>query len=127
MTVGAVKDRFGVGKWVITDGGAGTCAFPLYYEFHEVVLANEVTASPTEDVALVGPVCFASNWIYRRKKMPPLKPGDIIAIMDSVAYFLALEANFGFPRSAVLSVKNGQTRLLRRRESVEEMAARDTL
>ncbi len=125
LTVGAVKERRGAGKWVITDGGAGTCAFPLYYEYHEVVLANNVTASPVDHVALVGPVCFASNWIYRRKKMPALKPGDIIAIMDSGAYFLALEANFGFPRTAVVMVSDGQVQVVRRRETFEEMASRD--
>ncbi|MBI3780325.1 MAG: hypothetical protein HY278_04595 [candidate division NC10 bacterium] len=127
LTVGTVKERSGVGKWVITDGGAGTCAFPLYYEYHEVLLANDVAAPPTEYVRMVGPVCFSSNWIYRRKKMPPLKPGDVIAVMDSGAYFLALEANFGFPRTAVLMVSDGQARLVRRRETLEEMASRDIL
>lgn len=125
LTVGAVKERRGAGRWVITDGGAGTCAFPLYYEYHEVVLANDVAASPTERVAIVGPACFASNWVYRKKAMPPLAPGDVIAIMDSGAYFLSLEANFGFPRSAVVMVSGGRPRLVRRRETYEEMAARD--
>ncbi|MBI2000821.1 MAG: hypothetical protein HYS69_06530 [candidate division NC10 bacterium] len=125
LTVGTVKDRRGVGKWVLTDGGAGTCAFPLYYEYHEVVLASDVTALPQEDVALVGPVCFSSNWIYRRKKMPVLKPGDVIAVMDSGAYFLALEANFGFPRTPVVMVSDGHDRIVRRRETWEEMASRD--
>ncbi|HSD51983.1 MAG TPA: hypothetical protein VLG48_11305 [Candidatus Methylomirabilis sp.] len=125
LTVGSVKDRPGVGKWVITDGGAGTCAFPLYYECHEVMLANDVAQPPAERVRLVGPVCFASNWVYRNKVMPVLKAGDVIAVMDSGAYFLALEANFGFPRTAVLMVADGQARFARRRETFEEMAARD--
>jgi diaminopimelate decarboxylase len=125
LTVGSVKDRPGVGKWVITDRGAGTCAFPLYYECHEVVLANNVAQPPVERVRLVGPVCFASNWVYRNKVMPVLKPGDVIAVMDSGAYFLALEANFGFPRTAVMIVAQGQARIARRRETFEEMAARD--
>ncbi len=125
LTVGTVKDRPGVGKWVITDGGAGTCAFPLYYECHEVVLANNVARPTVERVRLVGPVCFASNWIYRNKVMPVLKPGDVIAVMDSGAYFLALEANFGFPRTAVVMVSDGQAHVVRRRETFEEMASRD--
>jgi diaminopimelate decarboxylase len=125
LTIGSIKDRPGVGKWVITDGGAGTCAFPLYYECHEVVLANNVAQPPVERVRLVGPVCFASNWIYRNKVMPVLKPGDVIAVMDSGAYFLALEANFGFPRTAVMMVADRQLRIARRRETFEEMAARD--
>jgi len=125
LTVGEVKERRGVGKWVISDGGAGTCAFPLYYECHEVLLASDVDAPPAERVAMVGSVCFASNWIYRKKRMPALRPGDVLAVMDAGAYFLALEANFGFPRTPVVMVSGGQARLVRRRETFEEMAARD--
>lgn len=125
VTVGGVKERPGAGKWVITDGGAGTCAFPLYYEYHEVFLANDLAAPPAERVTLVGPVCFSSNWIYRNKRMPVLEPGDVLAIMDSGAYFLALEANFDFPRPAVVMVSAGEARLIRRREAYEEMASRD--
>ena len=124
LTVGVVKSRQGAGKWVITDGGAGTCAFPLYYEYHEVVLASDIAATPVERVSMVGPA-FSAHWIYRNKKMPALKPGDVLAVMDSGAYFLALEANFGFPRTAVVMVSNGQARLVRRRETFEEMASRD--
>ena len=36
LTIGAIKRREGVGTWAITDGGAGTVAFPLFYEYHEV-------------------------------------------------------------------------------------------
>ena len=125
LTVGAVKDRRGVGRWVITDGGAGTCAFPLYYECHEVLLAGDVDAPFADPVRMVGPVCFASNWIYRRKRMPALQPGDVLAVMDAGAYFLALEANFGFPRPPVVMVSDGAARLIRRRETFEDMIGRE--
>lgn len=127
LTVGSIKERPGVGKWIITDGGAGTCAFPLYYEFHEVLLANNLDAPLVEDVTMVGPVCFSSNWIYRKKRMPQMKPGDVIAIMDTGAYFIPLEANFGFQRTPVVMVSNGTARLIRKRESFEEMAGRDVI
>ena len=126
LTVGTVKERQGAGKWVITDGGAGTCAFPLYYEYHEVLLARDVAAAPVERVSMVGPA-FSAHWIYRNKKMPALKSGDVLAVMDSGAYFLALEANFGYPRTAVVMVSKGQARLVRRRETFEDMASRDLL
>ena len=126
LTVGVVKDRPGAGKWLITDGGAGTCAFPLYYEYHEIFVANDLDAPRVEKVNMIGPA-FLANWIYRNKKMPSLKPGDIIAIMDAGAYFLALEANFGFPRTPVVMVSNRKPQLVRRRETLEELAARDLI
>ncbi len=127
LTVASVKERPRAGTWVITDGGAGTCAFPLYYELHEVVLANDLAAPLAGRVDMVGPACFSSNWIYRKKRMPELSPGDVIAILDTGAYFLSLEANFGFPRTAIAMVGPGGARLIRRRETCEEMAARDLL
>ena len=40
--------------------------------------------SRTGRVTMTGPACFSSNWIYRRKRMPRLEPGDVLAILDAV-------------------------------------------
>ena len=125
LTVGAVKHRDGVGTWVITDGAAGTVAFPLFYEYHEVFLCRAPHADRTVLYSLVGPVCFSADWIYRNKRMPPIKAGDVLAVCDAGAYFTVQESNFGYPRPAIVGVKDGRTRLLRRRETFDDMVARD--
>jgi diaminopimelate decarboxylase len=125
LGVGAVKRRDGVGTWVITDGAAGTVAFPLYYEYHEVLLCRAVNASRTERYTLVGPVCFSADWIYRNKRMPPIEPGDVLAVCDAGAYFTVQETNFGFPRPPIVSVNDGTATLLRRRETFDDMVSRD--
>jgi diaminopimelate decarboxylase len=125
LGVGAVKRRDGVGTWVITDGAAGTVAFPLYYEYHEVLLCRAVHAPRTERYTLVGPVCFSADWIYRNKRMPPIKPGDVLAVCDAGAYFTVQETNFGFPRPPIVSVKEATATLLRRRETFDDMVSRD--
>jgi diaminopimelate decarboxylase len=125
LTVGAVKPRDGVGTWVITDGAAGTVAFPLFYEYHEVFLCRAPAAPRTERYSIVGPVCFSADWIYRNKRMPPIEPGDVIAVCDAGAYFTVQESNFGFPRPAIVAVGNGRARTLRRRETFDDMVARD--
>jgi len=63
--------------------------------------------------------------VYRNKKMPVVDPGDVLAIMDSGAYFTALESSFGFPRPAIVTVSNGDSTLIRSRETYEEMVGRD--
>jgi diaminopimelate decarboxylase len=73
----------------------------------------------------VGPACFSADWIYRNKKMPELAPGDVLAICDAGAYFTVQESNFGFPRPAILAVRDGAVRVLRRRETFDDMVARD--
>jgi diaminopimelate decarboxylase len=125
VTVGSIKHRPGVGAWAVTDGGAGTVAFPMYYEYHEVLLCRAPCAERTHRYTLVGPACFSADWICRNKPMPGLLPGDVLAVCDAGAYFTVQESNFGFPRPAIVSVRDGVPRLLRRRETFDDMVARD--
>jgi diaminopimelate decarboxylase len=127
LTVIQVKTRPKVRKWLITDGGLGTVTLPTFYECHEVLLANDVRRPRTDHVTIVGPVCFASDVVYRNIRMPEIRAGEVIAIMDSGAYFLALESSFGFPRPAVVAVKEAAGRLVRRRETFEDLRGRDLL
>jgi diaminopimelate decarboxylase len=122
-----VKERPGLRKWILTDGGIGTVTMPTFYECHDVLLCNDIHRPVTEKVTLIGPVCFASDAIYRNKRMPALNPGEVIAIMDSGAYFTAWESSFGFPHPPVVVVAAGRHRLLRRRETFQDMTARDRL
>ena len=109
----------------MTDGGLGTVSLPTFYECHAVFLADDVRRPRTESVTIAGPVCFASDIVYRNVRMPAARPGEVIAIMDSGAYFIAQESNFGFPRPAVAGVSEVGARLLRRRETFEDMTSRD--
>ena len=127
LTVHGVKERPGLRKWILTDGGIGTVTMPTFYECHDVLLCNDIHRPVTEKVTLIGPVCFASDAIYRNKRMPALNPGEVIAIMDSGAYFTAWESSFGFPHPPVVVVTAGRHRLLRRRETFQDMTARDRL
>ncbi len=125
LTVSQVKTRPKVRKWLITDGGLGTVTLPTFYERHEVLLADDVRRPRTENVTIAGPVCFASDIVYRNIRMPEVRPGETIAIMDSGAYFIAQESSFGFPRPAVVAVSRNGCRLVRRRETFEDLTGRD--
>lgn len=127
LTVHRVKNRPGLRKWLITDGGLGTVTMPTFYEFHEIFLCNDVRRPRTEKVSIVGPVCFASDLVYRNKLMPQVHPNEVLAIMDSGAYFTALESSFGFARPAIVSVNDQGHRLIRRTEVIEDMVCRDFL
>jgi len=125
LTVHRVKERPGLKKWLITDGGLGTVTMPTFYEYHEVFLCNDVRRPRTEKVTISGPVCFASDIVYRNKNMPKVYPDEVLAIMDSGAYFTALESSFGFSRPAIVSVDRTTCRLIRRAETFEDMVSRD--
>lgn len=125
LTVSEVKTRPKVRKWLITDGGLGTVTLPTFYECHEVLLADDVRRPRTENVTIIGPVCFASDVVYRNIRMPEVRPGEVLAVMDSGAYFIAQESSFGFPRPAVVAVKGDSFRLVRRREKYGDLTGRD--
>lgn len=127
LTVHRVKDRPRLRKWLITDGGLGTVTLPTFYEYHEVFLGNDMRRPRTEKVNIIGPVCFASDVVYRNILMPQVRPDEVLAIMDSGAYFTALESSFGFARPGIVSVSDKGHRLIRRAEVFEDMVSRDFL
>ena len=125
LAVEQVKDRPGIGKWITTNGGIGTVAMPVFYEYHEVFLCNEPNRPLSGPMTINGPGCFAADVVYRNKRMPHVQAGEILAIMDSGAYFTSWESNFGYPRPAVIAASGGKSRILRRRETYDEMMIRD--
>jgi diaminopimelate decarboxylase len=127
LTIHRTKSRPGIGKWIIVDGGLGTVTLPTYYEYHEVLLCDDVRRPLTEKVSIVGPACFAGDIVYRNRFMPCCEPGEILGIMDSGAYFLAFESSFGFARPAIVSVDCAGVHLVRRRETFEDMMERDCI
>jgi diaminopimelate decarboxylase len=122
-----VKERKGIKKWIITDAGIGTVTMPTYYEHHEVILCNDIRRKASEKVTIAGPGCFSADVVYRNKLMPKVHAGEMLAILDSGAYFTSWESSFGFPRPAIVSAIKGRHYLLRKRESFEHMIALDTL
>jgi diaminopimelate decarboxylase len=120
-----VKTRPGVRTWIVTDGGLGTVSLPTFYEYHEIFLADDVRRPRTGRATIIGPVCFASDIVYRNKPMPAVRSGETLAICDSGAYFTAQESSFGFPRPAVVCVTGSSARIVRRRETYADMTGRD--
>jgi diaminopimelate decarboxylase len=98
---------------------------PTFYEYHEVFLCNDVDRKLSEKVTITGPGCFAADIVYKNKMMPGIVPGELIAIMDSGAYFTSWESSFGFPRPAIVSASDGRHTLLRARETFSDMFSLD--
>ncbi len=127
LTIQRIKKRKNIGTWIIADGGLSTVTLPTYYEYHELFLCNDIRKPRREQVTIIGPACFAGDVIYRNKLMPEMTTGDIIALMDTGAYFTAMESSFGYPHPAIVTVSDGAVRLVRQRESFHQMTERDVL
>lgn len=121
--VGTIKDIPGVRKYVSVDGGMGDNIRPaLYQASYEVISAGKANSTAGETVTVVGKYCESGDILASDVSLPTPKPGDVIAIPSSGAYCLSMASNYNLnPRPPVVLVKDGQSRLIRRRESYQDM------
>jgi diaminopimelate decarboxylase len=119
-----LKPRDGASTFAVLDAGMTELLRPaLYNAFHRIVPVR-----PREGAArhyeLVGPVCESSDVLGRDRLLPPLEPGDLVAIRDAGAYGAAMASNYNRrPLPAEVLVDAGAWRIIRRRQSVDDMLA----
>jgi diaminopimelate decarboxylase len=124
-TVGAIKEIPGVRTYVAVDGGMGDNIRPkLYGAIYEAFKAAAPEADATETVTIAGRYCESTDILIKDARMPPLAPGDVIAMPAAGAYSLAMASNYNYNlRPAVVMVHDGAARLIRRREAYEDLLA----
>ena len=128
-TVGAIKDIPTVRKYVSLDGGMGDNIRPALYEArYEAAVANRMSEVPQETVTLAGKFCESGDILIRDISLPVLEPGDVVAIPSSGAYAPAMASYYNLnPRPAIIMVSEGSARLIRRRESYQELMLFDVI
>ena len=128
-SVGSIKDISGVRKYVSVDGGMGDNIRPALYEArYEAVLANRAGEPAVERVTVAGRFCESSDVLVRDVMLPRVQVGDIVAIPVSGAYAPAMASNYNaVPRPAIVMVNDGEARLIRRRETYEDLMSRDNV
>ena len=121
--VGAIKDIPGVRKYVSVDGGMGDNIRPaLYQATYEVVAAGKADLEAVEKVTIAGKYCESGDLLASDVMLPELAAGDLIAIPAAGAYCPSMASNYNLnPRPPMVLVKDGQSRLIRRRESYEDL------
>jgi diaminopimelate decarboxylase len=124
-TVGSIKDIPGVRRYVAVDGGMGDNIRPkLYGARYEAVLASDPDRAPDGKVTIAGKYCESTDILISDIEMPQLKSGDVICLPAAGAYCLAMSSNYnGMPRPEVLMVRDGEARVMRRRETLDDLLA----
>jgi diaminopimelate decarboxylase len=128
-TVGAIKEIPGVRKYVSVDGGIGDNIRPaLYGARYQAVVANKVEGAELERVTIAGKFCESGDILIRDIHLPSVEPGDIIAVPCCGAYCLSLASNYNASQKpAIILVKKGKARLIRHRESYEDLMSHDVI
>jgi diaminopimelate decarboxylase len=124
-TVQTVKRN--VSNWVAVDGGMSDNVRPMLYgATYEALIADRPLQSATDRFHLAGKHCESGDVIARDVPLPDPVPGEVIVTPATGAYGHALANNYnGVPRPPVIFCRGGAARVVVRRETYEDLAARD--
>ncbi|HEY8641244.1 MAG TPA: diaminopimelate decarboxylase [Candidatus Dormibacteraeota bacterium] len=124
-TVGAIKEIPGVRTYVAVDGGMGDNIRPKLYDArYEAIKVDdpEPADAGLRTVTIAGKYCESADILVSDARLPPLRAGDVLALPAAGAYCLAMASNYnGMPRPAVVMVRDGEARLIRRRETLDDL------
>ena len=125
--VGAVK-RLEERTWVAVDGGMSDNPRPqLYGARYTALSALRADESAGEIVSVAGMHCESGDVLIDDVALPAPARGDLLAIPATGAYTLAMSSNYNAAlRPAAVLVRDGEARLIRRRETVEDLLAFET-
>lgn len=128
-TVGTTKDIPGVRKYVAVDGGMTDNPRPALYEaVYEAMLANRATEQPTEVVSIAGKCCESGDMLIWDLNLPKVSSGDVLAVSCTGAYNYAMASNYNrIRRPGVVFVKDGQSDLVVKRETFENIVGNDII
>jgi diaminopimelate decarboxylase len=124
-TVQTVKDN--VSTWVAVDGGMSDNLRPMLYgSTYEALIADRPLAEPSRRCHLAGKHCESGDVVIRDIPLPEPAVGDVVAVPVTGAYGYSLANNYnGVPRPPVIFCKEGTARVVVRRETYDDLAARD--
>jgi diaminopimelate decarboxylase len=122
-TVGGRKEIPGVRTYVSVDGGMSDNMRPVTYGAkYEAIVANRAAEPPVETVSISGKYCEQGDILIHDIALPRIETGDVIAIPTSGAYCLPMASNYnGALKVPIVYVMDGKARLVRRRETYEDL------
>jgi diaminopimelate decarboxylase len=122
--VGAVK-RLTDRTWVAVDGGMSDNPRPQLYDGKYTALsAARAAEAVDETVSVAGMHCESGDVLIDDVALPAPRRGDLLAVPATGAYTLAMSSNYnGVGRPAAVLVRDGEARLIRRRETVDDLLA----
>jgi len=112
-------------KFVGVDAGFNTLIRPtMYGSYHHILVANKLGFSEEETYDVAGPICESGDLLARDRKMPSIREGDLLAVLNSGAYGYSMSSQYNLrPRAAEVLVNNGKYALIRERENFDDLLA----
>ncbi|MCL1511162.1 diaminopimelate decarboxylase [Parasaccharibacter sp. TMW 2.1884] len=116
-------------RFVIIDAGMNDLVRPAMYDsWHGILPLNEPDTTTEECVDVVGPICESSDIFARQRSLPPLKKGDLVALLDAGAYGTVMSSTYNSrPLAAQVMIEGGRKAIIRRRQTLEELLAQEAV
>ncbi len=126
---GNIKDVSGPIRYVAVDGGMADNIRPALYDSHyEAVLAGKMNEKDVAAVTIAGRFCESGDILVRDIKLPPVGIGDIIAVPVCGAYCIPMASNYNASlKPSIVMLVDGRDRLIRRRETYQDLTRCDLL
>ena len=126
--VGAIKDIPGIKTYAFIDGGMADNIRPMLYQAQYTFgVAQGVDRPFSQTYAIAGRYCESGDVLSHAVLLPPLQVGDLVVVYGTGAYNYAMSSTYNrVPRPAVVMVDNGQSSVLVRRESMEDLLRLDS-
>ncbi|MEU4334630.1 diaminopimelate decarboxylase [Micromonospora lupini] len=126
--VGTVKDLDGLRTYVSVDGGmSDNIRTALYDASYSATLASRASTAQPLLARVVGKHCESGDIVVKDEFLPAdVQPGDLVAVPGTGAYCRSMASNYNHvPRPPVVAVRDGQARLIVRRETEDDLLALD--
>jgi diaminopimelate decarboxylase len=126
--VGTVKDVDGIRTYVSVDGGmSDNIRTALYDASYSATMANRASVAEPMLARVVGKHCESGDIVVKDEFLPAdVQPGDLLAVPGTGAYCRSMASNYNhLPRPPVVAVRNGQARVIVRRETEDDLFALD--
>lgn len=113
-------------RFVVVDGAMNDLLRPsLYNAFHNVKVFKEGESSLCD---VVGPICESGDFLAKNINLPELEHGDLLVIESAGAYGMSMSSNYNSRcRAAEVAIEEGEDRLIRKRESYDDLVAQERL
>jgi diaminopimelate decarboxylase len=114
-------------KFVVVDGAMNDLIRPSLYNAYHRIEAITNSAKEIRKVDIVGPVCESGDFLAKNYELPELDHNDLLVVHSAGAYGFGMGSNYNTRgRSAEIAVEGGVDRMIRQRETFEDLIALET-
>ena len=115
-------------SFLVVDAGMNDLVRPsLYGSYHRITPVAK-TGGAHRPMDVVGPICESGDFLAKDRELPPVPPGECVAVFSAGAYGFAMSSNYNSrPRAAEVLVRGGEYAVIRRRETYEDLVRGESL